>query len=243
MEDVQGDERHHDASREGVLVLVSVDSEREPDEATAQQHERGPVLHDRHRDPAQVSAGPAADVLAVGLVLYELRAAADQGEQLDGARHKEELVGAPNVVHVQGCNLVGVHTLHDVVAESIDDDEAPVQKVDHQHEGHHALVVEVVIHPEESRVVVEADPEEGRPEPEEVGQVVHGDDQSRPPPHLVRERAPATSCQDLCKHRDEEQREESEDGGDAPKHELNQQARHHLQVHALSEQPQESWAI
>mmetsp|Transcript_64793 Transcript_64793/g.200886 ORF Transcript_64793/g.200886 Transcript_64793/m.200886 type:complete len:847 (-) Transcript_64793:311-2851(-) len=168
---------------------MCVDEVGHPDAHAADEYEGRPVLDNIHGDRAQITTGPAADVLAVELVLEELAEAAHQGEELDGPRHEEELVGSPDVVHVQRCYLVCVHTLHDVVAERIADDEAPIEDVDSQHEGHHALVVEVVVHPEERCVVVETNPEEGRPEPEEVREVVHGDQQASPPPHLVREEA------------------------------------------------------
>mmetsp|Transcript_80545 Transcript_80545/g.181760 ORF Transcript_80545/g.181760 Transcript_80545/m.181760 type:complete len:200 (+) Transcript_80545:474-1073(+) len=189
-----------------------------PDGNAAQQHEGRPVLHNVHGYRSEVTAGPAADVLTVELVLDELAYAADKGEQLDGTSHEEELVRTPDVVHVERCDLICVHAFHDVVPERVADQESPIQNVNHQHEGHHSLVVEVEVHLEKCRVVVEANPEERRPEPDKVRQVVHGDQQATPPLHLIG--AEAATLEELAGPGHRQDAQEGKQAGHTPNEEL-----------------------
>mmetsp|Transcript_80544 Transcript_80544/g.181749 ORF Transcript_80544/g.181749 Transcript_80544/m.181749 type:complete len:601 (+) Transcript_80544:474-2276(+) len=192
-----------------------------PDGNAAQQHEGRPVLHNVHGYRSEVTAGPAADVLTVELVLDELAYAADKGEQLDGTSHEEELVRTPDVVHVERCDLICVHAFHDVVPERVADQESPIQNVNHQHEGHHSLVVEVEVHLEKCRVVVEANPEERRPEPDKVRQIVHGNDEPAPPLHLVGEGTGPPEALADCG--DQPQDKEAQAEGGRPDEELDKQ--------------------
>mmetsp|Transcript_78580 Transcript_78580/g.243783 ORF Transcript_78580/g.243783 Transcript_78580/m.243783 type:complete len:234 (-) Transcript_78580:1529-2230(-) len=232
MEHVQRDERHDDAGREGVLVLVGVGEEGDPDEDAPEEHQGCPILHNVHGDRAQIAARPTTDVLPVELVLDELTDSADEREQLDRACHEEELVGPPDVVHIQRRDLVRVHALHDVVSERVAEDHRPVDHVHGEHERHHAFVVEVVVHLEEGAVVVEPDPEERCPEPHEVCQVVHGNDEPAPPPHFIGEVAALLEA--LAHHGDEPDNQEGGDKHHNPQEELEEEIAKYVFVQLIA---------
>mmetsp|Transcript_106893 Transcript_106893/g.302263 ORF Transcript_106893/g.302263 Transcript_106893/m.302263 type:complete len:677 (+) Transcript_106893:279-2309(+) len=172
---VEADDRHDDAADHGVGVLVRVHRVGDPrDDGPDDQQQRPPLdEHDGHL-PA-VTAGPPADVDAVVAPALELGEPAQDGVQLDGRGHVEELSGPPLVVGGDLSDLVGLLRLVQIVAERQAAHDAVVEQQDDDHETHHGHGLEVEENPEERGVVVEADPEKRRPEPYEVGQVVYAD--------------------------------------------------------------------
>mmetsp|Transcript_109602 Transcript_109602/g.275694 ORF Transcript_109602/g.275694 Transcript_109602/m.275694 type:complete len:569 (-) Transcript_109602:3241-4947(-) len=224
---IQADDCHDDASRPRIEILVCEDGVARPRDDRPYDQQQCPILHDLDRRLATVAALPEADVHPIELVPEVLLDPHQDREQLHGSGHVEQLVGAPNVVHGQMRDLIGLHRLLQRVAEGVGDDHPPIQDVHQQHEEHHALELEMVMTLGHSRVVVEPDPEERSPKPHKVSQVVHGDQQSATPSQLVRKDA-AFSPERFAKGGDAPQDKQTRHQHDEPHHHLHG----HLRVHS-----------